>query len=113
MGRATEMGRPMLFNTGNGDFTAAPTLAAMGVLGHVAQTAGEDGIQGHRIHLCPRRHTRGRGCCEGSLRRRRATGTFQLGGYSLPFSPRRPDRAGIRPADEGRKDGLSFLFRNI
>lgn len=43
VGRATEMGRPMLFNTGNGDFTAAPTLAAMGVLGHVAQTAAKMG----------------------------------------------------------------------
>lgn len=43
VGRATEMGRPMLFNTGNGDFTQAPTLAAMGVLGHVAQTAARMG----------------------------------------------------------------------
>ncbi|MCX6344550.1 MAG: hypothetical protein NT018_05680 [Armatimonadetes bacterium] len=45
VGRATEMGRPMLFNTGNADFTAAPTLAAIGVLGHVAQTAAKMGAR--------------------------------------------------------------------
>lgn len=37
VGRATEMGRPILFHPGTWDFQAPGTFAAVGVLGHVAQ----------------------------------------------------------------------------
>ncbi len=43
VGRATEMGRPMLYHPGNAAFDNASTLASMGVLGHVAQTAAKMG----------------------------------------------------------------------
>jgi hypothetical protein len=43
VGRATEMGRPMLFHPGVADFTFISTLAAMGVLGHVAKLGAQMG----------------------------------------------------------------------
>lgn len=43
VGRATEMGRPMLFHPGMMDFTAIGTLAALGVLGHVAKMGAKMG----------------------------------------------------------------------
>jgi hypothetical protein len=45
VGRATEMGRPMLFHPGVGDFTQIGTLAAMGVLGHVARAGAKMGTK--------------------------------------------------------------------
>ncbi len=43
VGRATEMGRPMLFHPGMMDFTQIGTLAALGVLGHVAKMGAKMG----------------------------------------------------------------------
>lgn len=37
VGRATEMGRPVLYSPGIGDLTSADTLASFNVLGHVAK----------------------------------------------------------------------------
>ncbi|NCA80814.1 MAG: hypothetical protein EOM76_11665, partial [Sphingobacteriia bacterium] len=37
VGRATEMGRPVLYSPGIGDLSAADTLASFNVLGHVAK----------------------------------------------------------------------------
>jgi hypothetical protein len=45
VGRATEMGRPMLFHPGTGDFTMIGTLAAIGVLGHVARVGAKMGTR--------------------------------------------------------------------
>ena len=45
VGRATEMGRPMLFHPGTLDFTNISTLAAMGVLGHVAKLGAKMGTR--------------------------------------------------------------------
>jgi|YelNatPaOPRAMG01_1025707.scaffolds.fasta_scaffold47238_1 hypothetical protein len=45
VGRATEMGRPMLFHPGVGDFTQIGTLAAMGVLGYVAKLGAKMGTK--------------------------------------------------------------------
>ncbi|HOM71505.1 MAG TPA: hypothetical protein PLP86_04595, partial [Armatimonadota bacterium] len=43
VGRATEMGQPMLFHPGMLDFTQIGTLAALGVLGHVAKMGAKMG----------------------------------------------------------------------
>ena len=45
VGRATEMGRPMLFHPGVADFRDIGTLAAMGVLGHVAKIGARMGTK--------------------------------------------------------------------
>lgn len=41
VGRATEMGRPMLYCMGNGGLSDVATLASMGILGQVARKAAE------------------------------------------------------------------------
>lgn len=41
IGRATEMGRPMLFSMGNGGLSDVATLASLGILGLVAKKAAE------------------------------------------------------------------------
>lgn len=44
IGRAAELGSPILFNPGTDDFTNIQTLAALGVLGHVASQCAVYGI---------------------------------------------------------------------
>ncbi len=41
IGRATEMGRPMLYSMGNGSISDVATIASMGILGLVARRAAE------------------------------------------------------------------------
>jgi len=45
VGRATEMGRPALFHPGTADVQNIGTLAALGVLGHVARTCARLGTR--------------------------------------------------------------------
>jgi len=44
VGRAAELGTPILFNPGTDDFTSIQTLAALGVLAHVAKRSAVYGI---------------------------------------------------------------------